>query len=134
MNLLAQIVRSCVMIFNICYHAGGSTKHLRPPKVERRNEESSPSDALTPKKRKTRLAGKMRTYLYPYLYPYLYLYLYLYLYPTPSSLKQGVPSDEDLGWLYPICLLYEKEFLLELFARLQSRDINDMSPNPFTWR
>ena len=23
---------------------------------------------------------------------------------------------------------------LELFARLQTRDINDMSPNPFTWR
>ena len=64
MNLLAQIVRSCVMSFNICYHAGGSTKHLRPPKVECRNEESSPSDALTPKKRKTRLAGKMRTYLW----------------------------------------------------------------------
>ena len=64
MNLLAQIVRSCVMILNICYHAGGVTKHLRPPKVERRNEESSPSDALTPKKRKTRLTGKMRTYLW----------------------------------------------------------------------
>ena len=64
MNPLAQIMCSCVMIFNICYHAGGSTKHLRPPKVERRNEESSPSDALTPKKRKTRLAGKMRTYLW----------------------------------------------------------------------
>ena len=64
MNLLAQIMHSCVMIFNICYHAGGVTKHLRPPKVERRNEESSPSDALTPKEKKTRLAGKMRTYLW----------------------------------------------------------------------
>ena len=48
------------MIFNICYHAGGSTKHVCRPKAERRNEESSPSDALTPKKKKTRLAGKMR--------------------------------------------------------------------------
>ena len=62
MNLLAKITCSCVMTFYICYHAGGVTKHLRPPKAERRNEESSPSDALTPKKRKTRLAGKMRTY------------------------------------------------------------------------
>ena len=50
--------------FCICYHAGGSTKHLRWPKVKRRDEESSPSDALTPKKRKTRLAGKMRTNLW----------------------------------------------------------------------
>ena len=24
--------------------------------------------------------------------------------------KQGVPSDEDLEWLYPSFLLYEKEF------------------------
>ena len=24
--------------------------------------------------------------------------------------KQGVPSDEDLEWLYPSCSLYEKEF------------------------
>ena len=64
MNLLAQIVRSCVMSFNICYHAGGSTKHLRPPKVERCNEVSSSSDALTPKEKKTRLASKMRTYLW----------------------------------------------------------------------
>ena len=52
------------MIFNVCYHAGGVTKHLRPPKVERRNEESFPSDALAPKEKKTRLAGKMRTYLW----------------------------------------------------------------------
>ena len=65
MNLLAQIICSdLVIVFYICYHAGGSTKHLRPPKVKRRDEESSPSDALTPKKRKTRLAGKMRTYLW----------------------------------------------------------------------
>ena len=24
--------------------------------------------------------------------------------------KQGVPSDEDLEWIYPSCSLYEKEF------------------------
>ena len=51
--------------FYICYRAGGSTKHFGWPKVNRRDEESSPSDALTLKKRKTRLAGKMRTYLWP---------------------------------------------------------------------
>ena len=48
----------------ICYHAGGSTKHFRRSKVKRCDEESSPSDALIPKKRKTRLPGKMRTYLW----------------------------------------------------------------------
>ena len=32
--------------------------------MKRRDEESSPSDALVPKKRKTRLAGKVRTYLW----------------------------------------------------------------------
>ena len=65
MNLWAQIICSdLVIVFYICYHAGSSTKHLRPPKVKRRDEESSPSDALTPKKRKTRLAGKMRTHLW----------------------------------------------------------------------
>ena len=49
--------------FYICYHAGGSTKHLPRPEVKRRDEESSPKDALTPKEGKTRFAGKMRTYL-----------------------------------------------------------------------
>ena len=49
--------------FYICYHAGGSPKHFHRSKVKRRDEESSPGDALTRKKRKTRLAGKMRTYL-----------------------------------------------------------------------
>ena len=65
MNLLAQIICSDrVIVFYIFYYAGGSIKHVRPPKVKRRDEESSPSDALTPKKRKTRLAGKMRTHLW----------------------------------------------------------------------
>ena len=64
MSLLAQIMCSGLFFFfGICYHAGGSTKHLRWPKVKRRDEESSPSDALTPKKGKTRLPGKMRTIL-----------------------------------------------------------------------
>ena len=40
-------------------HKNGSGKHLPPPKVKRRYEESSASDALTPKKR-----GKMRTCLW----------------------------------------------------------------------
>ena len=65
MNLLAQIICSDLIIFfYICYHAGGSTKHFRWPKVKRRDEESSLSDALTPKIKETRLAGKMRTYLW----------------------------------------------------------------------
>ena len=64
MNLWAQIICSELMIFQLCYHAGSSAKHLRPPKVEGRNEESSPNDVLTPKEKKTRLAGKMRTYLW----------------------------------------------------------------------
>ena len=65
MNLLAQIICSDLIIFfYICYHAGGSPKHFRRSKVKRRDEESSPGNALTPKKRKTRLAGKMRTYLW----------------------------------------------------------------------
>ena len=32
--------------------------------MKRLDEEPSPGDALTPKERKTRLAGKMRTYLW----------------------------------------------------------------------
>ena len=43
--------------------------------MKRRDEESSPSDTLTPKKQKTRLAGKVRTYLWacplhPHPYPH----------------------------------------------------------------
>ena len=65
MSLLAQIMCSgLIILFTICYHAGGSTKHLRWPKVKRRDEESSPSDALISEKRKSRSAGKMRTYLW----------------------------------------------------------------------
>ena len=64
--------------FYICYHAGGSTKHFGWPKVNRCDEESSPSDALTFKKRKTRLAGKMKTYLWALVKPHP---------PTPSSLS-----------------------------------------------
>ena len=132
--------------FFICYHAGGSTKHLPPPKVTRPNEESSPSDALTPKKR-----GKIRTCLWacpltppppqPHLsapclckikmcgsrkmawifairttrYP---LILMLYCNIFIFVVKQGVPSDEDLEWPYPSCLLYTKDTFFKLFARL----------------
>ena len=64
MNLLAQITCSGLMIFfYICYHAGGSTKHLLQLKVKCHSEESSLSDALTPKERKTGFAGKMRRYI-----------------------------------------------------------------------
>ena len=70
-------------LFCISYHAGGSTKHLRWPKVKRRDEESSPSDALTPKKRNTRLAGKMRTNLWACpITPTLYAHL-----PAPCLCK-----------------------------------------------
>ena len=63
MSLLAQIIFCSNYYFTICYHAGGSTKHLRWPKVKRRDEEKFPSDALISEKRKSRSAGKMRTYL-----------------------------------------------------------------------
>ena len=48
--------------------------------------------------------------------------------------KQGVPSDKDLEWPYPSCLLYAKYVFFKLSARLQSKDINGMSPNLLTWR
>ena len=53
-----------MIFFKICYHAGGSTKYLRRSKVKRRNEDSSQSDASTPKKGRSGFAGKMRTYLW----------------------------------------------------------------------
>ena len=165
MNLLAQIIFSdLVIVFYICYHAGGTTKHFGWPKANRRDEESSPSDALTLKKRKTRLAGTMRTYLWacpltPTPKTHLPFPCFCKIKVRGSSkmawidavrttrnplilmlccdvfmflVKQVVPSDEDLKWLYPSCLLYEE--FLQLFARLQTRDISDMPPNPFTWR
>ena len=65
MNLLTQKTGP-IIFFYIRYHAGGSTKHLPRPKVKRRNEDSPRSDASTPKRRKTRFAGKMRIYLWAY--------------------------------------------------------------------
>ena len=63
MNTLPQKVWSNYsFFFYICYHAGGSTKHLLRSEVKRRKEESSLSDALTPKKGKTRFASNMGTY------------------------------------------------------------------------
>ena len=55
-----------MIFFKICYHAGGSTKYLRRSEVKRRNEDSSQSDASTPKKGRSGFAGKMRTYLWAY--------------------------------------------------------------------
>ena len=45
----------------------------------------------------------VRTTRYP-LISMLSCYVYMCL------VKQGVPSDEDLEWLYPSYLLHEKEF------------------------
>ena len=134
--------------------------------MKRRDDESSLSDALTPKIKETRLAGKMRTYLWVCLstsYPHP---------PTWSSPcfceKKSAWTKENgmnrcglyyplfshldaLLWCLYVCsqasssmrrrfrvalpklLTVWKEFL-ELFARLQTRDISDMPPNPFTWR
>ena len=65
MNMLPQKVWSNYsFFFYICYHAGGSTKHLPRSEVKRRKEESSLSDVLTPKKGKTRFESNMRTYLW----------------------------------------------------------------------
>ena len=119
MNLLSPKIWSN-NFFHVCYHAGGSTKHLRRLKMKRRDEESSPSDASPPKKRKTRLAGKMRTYLWARpltSQPHL---------PFPCFCKIKMRGSQ-------VAYCMKKSFL-ELFARLQSRDINDMSLNPFTWR
>ena len=43
------------------------------------------------------------------------------------------PSDEDLEWLTQVAYCVEKS-VLELFARLQTIDVNGMPPNPITWR
>ena len=59
MNFLADF-------FLICYHAGGSTKHLRRIEVKHRNENSSQSDASTPGEGRSGFAGKMRTCLWAY--------------------------------------------------------------------
>ena len=71
-NAMAQIghnksvgsKKSGLIFFCICCHLGDSSKHLRRPKVKHHDEESSPNDALTPKKGKTRVAGKVRRYLW----------------------------------------------------------------------
>ena len=81
--------------FCICYHAGGSTKQFRRPKVKRCDEASSPSDALTPKERKTRLAGKMRTYLWvclltPTPHPHL---------PFPCFCKGNMRGSSKMTWI-----------------------------------
>ena len=129
--------------------------------MKRRNKESSPSDALTPKKRdkirtclcacpltptpqphlsapclckikmcrsiKMAMIFAIRTTCYPLI---LMLCCNVFIFVV----KQGVPSDEGLEWPYQSCLLYTKYTFFRLFARLQSRDINGMSPNLLTWR
>ena len=94
--------------FYICYHAGGSTKHLPRPEVKRREEESSPKDALTPKEGKTRFAGKMRTYLWacpvtPTPQPHL---------PFPCLCKINMCRSSKMTWIdvirttrYPLILM-----------------------------
>ena len=96
-NLLAQSIWNNDL-FYICYHAGGSTKHLPRPKVKRRDEESSPCDALTPKKRKSGFAGKMRTYLWacpltPTPQPHL---------PSPCLCKIKMCGSSKMAWIFAI--------------------------------
>ena len=81
MILLAQKVWSNDF-FKIFYHAG-STKHLPRPEVKRRHEDSSPSFASTPKKRKTGFAGKIGTYplAYPLTPPSNFIF------PSPAFVK-----------------------------------------------
>ena len=62
--------------------------------MKRRDEESSPSDALTAKKRKARLAGKMTTYLWacpltPHPHPHPQPHL-----PFPAFVKEKCVDPE----------------------------------------
>ena len=124
MNLLAQIICSNLMVFfNFCYHAGGSPKHFRRSKVKRRDEESSPGDALTPKKRKTRLAGKMRTYLWACpLTPTPQLHL-----PFPWFCKIKMCGSSKMAWIdavritrYSLILILCCDVFMCLCARIPS--------------
>ena len=107
MNLLSSKIWSN-NFFHVCYHAGGSTKHLRRLKVKRRDEESSPSDALTPKKRKTRLAGKKRTNLWACsITPTPQAHL-----PAPCLCKIKMRGSSKMAWIdaiptthYPLLLI-----------------------------
>ena len=63
--------------------------------MEGRNEKSSPRDVLTPKKKKTRSAGKMRTYLWacqltPTPQPHL---------PFPRFCKIKVRGSSKMAWI-----------------------------------
>ena len=126
MSLLAQIMCSgLIILFTICYHAGGSTKHLRWPKVKRRDEESSPSDALTPKKRKTRLAGKMRTNLWACpITPTLQTHL-----TSPCLCKIKIGESSKMAWIdairttrYPLILMLCCDvFMFIVQARISQR-------------
>ena len=108
MNLLARKIWSNFFYFYICYHVGGSTKHLPRPEVKRREEESSPKDALTPKEGKTRFSGKMRTYLWACpVTPTPQLHL-----PFPCLCKINVCRSSKMTWIdailttrYPLILM-----------------------------
>ena len=105
---ICWLKESCQMIFYICYHAGDFAKHLPRPKVKRRVKELFSSDALTPKKRKTLLEGKMRTYLWtcpltptPQPHP-----------PAPYLCKIRMRGSNKIAWIdairtthYPLILM-----------------------------
>ena len=96
-NLLAQ--KNLVFFFFFCIwcHLGDSSKHLRQPKVKHHDEESSPNDALAPKKGKTRVAGKLRRYLWacpltptPHPQPHL---------PSPCLCKIKMHGSSKMAWI-----------------------------------
>ena len=123
-NLLAQKIWYNDF-FYICYHAGGSTKHLPRPKVKRRDEESSPCDALTPNKRKSGFAVKMRTYLWacpltPTPQPHL---------PSPCLCKIKMCGSSKRAWIvaisttrYPLILMLCCNIFIFLVKQEDLRD------------
>ena len=45
-----------------------------------------------------------------------------------------VPQVPSQVFIFSECLYCMEKISLKLFARLQTRDVNSMSPNPFMWR
>ena len=105
--------------FCICGHLGDSSKHLRRPKVKRHDEESSPNDALTPKKGKTRVAGKVRRYLWvcpltPHTPPPPSPHL-----PSPCLCKMKMHGSSKMAWIdairtarYPLILMLRRDVFM----------------------
>ena len=103
------------LIFSyICYNAGGSTKHSRRSKVKRRDEDLN-----------SQTSGFLATVSSVFVV-------------NSASQQESVASfvgnqikakEDHLMRLY---MLFR--YFLQLFARLQTLDINGMSPNPITWR